>query len=115
MYDNKFGEKLRHLRKVKGYTQEFLAEKADIDAKHLSKIENCKYFPTYETLTKLLKALEVSIDDAGLGLEYIEPNNNTIYIKALQILNSAKSDVELSCYLSSLECMQKNINILKKS
>ncbi len=47
MNNNNFGKKLRILRKAKGFTQEVLAEKAEIDEKHLSRIEYGKYFPTY--------------------------------------------------------------------
>ena len=109
--DNKtFGAKLKQLRKSKGYTQEFLAEKADIDAKHLSKIENGKYYPTHLTLNKLLNALNLTVEDAGLNLEKLQINTNPLYSKAIQILNSAKSDKELEIYLDTLKCSQKIIN-----
>ena len=39
-----FGIKLKELRKAKGLTQQALAEKANIDDKHLCRIENGKYF-----------------------------------------------------------------------
>lgn len=42
MNNKNFGKKLRDLRKAKGFTQEVLAEKAEIDEKHLSRIENGK-------------------------------------------------------------------------
>lgn len=54
MNNNDFGKNLRILRKAKGFTQEVLAEKAEIDEKHLSRIENGRYFPTYSTLSRLL-------------------------------------------------------------
>lgn len=76
MNNKNFGKKLRDLRKAKGFTQEALAEKAEIDEKHLSRIENGKYFPTYSTLSKLLKALGTSLDETGLELEKIEENKN---------------------------------------
>jgi len=108
--DNTFGNKLRELRKAKGYTQQALAEKANIDEKHLSRVENGKYFPTYTTLNKLLNALGVTVDEAGLDLEQININNNPIMAKALQILNSAKDDEELKCYLDSLKATQKALD-----
>ena len=108
-----FGNKLRELRKAKGYTQQALAEKANIDEKHLSRVENGKYFPTYATLNKLLNALGVSIEEAGLNLEQIKVNNNPLMAKALQILNSAKDDEELKCYLDSLKATQKALEVNK--
>ena len=108
-----FGNKLRELRKAKGYTQQALAEKADIDDKHLCRIENGKYFPTHATLTKLLNALEVTLYEAGLNLEQIEIKNNPIMSKALQILNAAKDDNELNCYLEALKAIQKALDVNK--
>lgn len=110
MNNNDFGKNLRILRKAKGFTQEVLAEKAEIDEKHLSRIENGKYFPTYSTLSRLLKALDTSIEEVGLELEKVEKNSNHLYSKAMQILNSASSDFELNCYLESLKLTQKVIN-----
>ena len=107
-----FGAKLKELRKAKGLTQQALAEKASIDDKHLCRIENGKYFPTYVTLSKLLNALDLSIEEAGLDLEQIKVHNNPIMTKALQILNSAKDDNELNCYLESLKATQKALNII---
>ena len=112
-YNTKFGQKLKELRKSKGFTQQALAEKADIDEKHLCRIENGKYFPTYATLNKLLNALDVTIDETGLDLEQIEINSNPLMVKALQILNSAKNDSELSCYVEALKTTQKTLKINK--
>ena len=112
MVNNNFGKKLKEIRKAKGFTQEALAEKAEIDEKHLSRIENGKNFPTYNTLNKLLSALNLKLDEVGLNLDEIKVNKNPIYEKALQILNSANSDVELKCYLDNLKCTQKIIKNL---
>jgi len=108
---NTFGKKLKELRRSRGYTQQSLAEKADIDEKHLSRIENGKYFPTYNTLNKLLNALEVSIEEVGLNLDQLEIKSNPLISKGLQILNSAKSESELSCYIEALKLIQKSIDI----
>ncbi len=111
--DNTFGIKLKELRKAKGLTQQALAEKANIDDKHLCRIENGKYFPTYATLNKLLKALGVTLEEVGLELENVKINENPIMAKALQILNSAKDDEELKCYLEVLKTTQRALEINK--
>ena len=114
MNDNIFGKRLKELRKAKGFTQQALAEKADIDEKHLSRIENGKYFPSYVTLNKLLFALSVTIDEVGLDLEeYKSISINPLITKALQILNSAKDDKELACYLEALKSTQKALTLNK--
>lgn len=111
--NNTFGARLKELRKSKGLTQQALAEKANIDDKHLCRIENGKYFPTHITLSKLLNALGVTIKEVGLDLEQININNNPIMAKALQILNSAKDDNELNCYLESLKATQRALDVNK--
>ena len=58
----------------------------------------------------MLNALGVTVDEAGLDLEQININNNPIMAKALQILNSAKDDEELKCYLDSLKATQKALD-----
>lgn len=113
MNNNKFGQRLKELRKSKGYTQQLLAEKAGIDEKHLSRIENNKYFPTYITLNKLLNALGVTVDEVGIELNNVQIAQNATYTKALQILNLASNDDELKCYLEALKVVQKTLNLKK--
>lgn len=111
--DNKFlGEKLRLARKAKGLTQQEVAEMAEIDEKHLSRIENGKFFPTFTTLSRLLTALDLPLDATGLEFQKLN-TDNPLYIKALQILNSAENDVQLSCYLDVLTTMDSAIKKLK--
>ena len=43
-----FGQKLKELRKSKGYTQEKLAEKLDITPRQLTRIETGDNFPSVE-------------------------------------------------------------------
>lgn len=112
-YNSTFGTRLKSLRKAKGLTQEALAEKANVDSKHLCRIENDKHFPSHKTLNKLLNALGITLEEAGLNLEQLEIDNNQIMIKAMQILNSAKDDNELNCYLEALRMTQKALEINK--
>lgn len=111
MNNNEFGKRLKELRKSRGFTQQALAEKAEIDEKHLSRVENGKYFPSYATLNKLLGALGVTLDEVGIELEQAEVKQNPLYSKALQILNTAKNDNELACYLEGLKAIQKALKL----
>lgn len=113
MVRNSFGQKLKQIRKAKNLTQAQLAELAGANEKHISKIETGVYFPTYATLTKILKALNLSIEDVGLNLENIQSKDSPYYTKALQILNSAKSEQEIEYYYGQLKQAQKGIDILK--
>jgi len=113
MNNTNFGKRLKELRKSMGYTQQSLAEKAGIDEKHLCRIENGKYFPTYSTLRKLLNAMNLTIEETGLELEQAKINNNPLFSKAVQILNSAENDDELNCYIEVLKSVQKAFKLHK--
>ena len=57
------GAKIRHLRKCKNYTQEYLAEKADLSSRQIVHIENGQSTPTIQTLQSIAKALDVSFNE----------------------------------------------------
>jgi len=57
-------QNLRKLRKTKGLSQEKLARLADVANNTIIKIESGKNNnPTLDTLKKIVKALDVSVDD----------------------------------------------------
>ncbi len=57
-----FADNLRAERARKYYSQEHLAEKADITQEYLSRIETEKSFPSLVTAVKLSLGLNVTID-----------------------------------------------------
>ena len=58
----KFGKRLRQLRKQKDWTQEELAERADIAYKHIQRLESKNPSPVkIDTIEKLAKAFKISI------------------------------------------------------
>lgn len=56
------GQKLREARSGKGYTQQVLAEKADIGNVYLGEIERGLKTPSLNSFVKLIEALELSAD-----------------------------------------------------
>lgn len=59
----KFGARLKEIRRSKNMTQENLAEITGMDIPNLSNIERGKKFVSAETLTKLASALGVNESD----------------------------------------------------
>ena len=59
---NLLGEKIKRLRKMRGFTQEQFAEMINITPRNLCRIESGENFVTSETLDKILIALNVSAD-----------------------------------------------------
>lgn len=57
------GQRIKRLRKLKGLTQEKLAEKAGIDTKHLGSIETARNSTTLKTLNKISVTLGVEIGE----------------------------------------------------
>jgi transcriptional regulator with XRE-family HTH domain len=54
---------LKRIRKVKGLSQEALADKAGIDRTHVGNIENCRNSPGLDTLSRLSDALGIDIQE----------------------------------------------------
>ena len=107
--DNKLGKRIKLLRKSMGLTQEQLAEKAEMDYKYLSKIENGKHLPTYNTLIRLSAILGGSIGDFNDVLTNIDENKSPDYLQSIRILKSAKNQKEQAYYLEVLKVAQKGL------
>lgn len=61
---NNIGDKIKLLRNKQGLTQDALARKADIPYTTLTKIEsNVITKPSIQTVAKIAKGLEISIDN----------------------------------------------------
>lgn len=110
--NNTFGKKLKHYRKIKALTQEKLAELAGVNEKHISKLELGTYKPTYATLEKIYKALDLNIEHEGIEFKNVSANDNPFYIKSMQISSNA-DDEELEYYYSLLRAAQKGSDIFK--
>lgn len=110
--DNTFGEKLKQIRLSRGLSQAKLAEMADVHEKHISKIETGRFHPNFETLNKILKALDLKLDDVGIDLDEVSTNDNPFYLKSMQILSNA-DDEELEFYYTLLKTAQKGSDIFK--
>lgn len=60
----KFGERVRELRKDRGLSQEKLAEKMKLkDVRTIVAIETGKRNPTLKTINKISKALQINIKE----------------------------------------------------
>jgi len=58
-----FGERIRQLRKEKGFSQEELADKAGVHRTYIGMIERAEKNITLINIEKIANALEVSIKD----------------------------------------------------
>lgn len=56
------GERIKLLRKEKGYSQDKLAKQIGADARQISRYETGKITPSAEALVKFVEVFDVSID-----------------------------------------------------
>ncbi|HSW74868.1 MAG TPA: helix-turn-helix transcriptional regulator [Candidatus Saccharimonadales bacterium] len=63
-----FGKRLAEIRRAKGFTQESLAEKADVTALTVAYIEQGRQWPRIATLHNLAKSLGVPVSELFKGL-----------------------------------------------
>ncbi|MCX6756085.1 MAG: helix-turn-helix transcriptional regulator [Candidatus Nomurabacteria bacterium] len=59
----KLGENMKKIRLAKGMTQGDICRALDVDRAYISNVESGNKNPTLSTITKLAKALGVSIDE----------------------------------------------------
>ena len=67
------GANIRFYRKKRGYTQEKLAEQADINEKLIGFYETGKRIPPVINLIAIAEALEVTVDEL-CGVNILEPS-----------------------------------------
>lgn len=76
---NTLGEKISSIRKSKGFSQEKLAEEANINLRTLQRIEKGKTSPHGDTLTRICEALGISVEEVANN----EKNKSLYYLKIL--------------------------------
>ncbi len=64
----RFGENVRQQREELEWTQEQLAEKADLDQTFISGIERGSRNPTIITVNKLARALKITVSELTEGI-----------------------------------------------
>lgn len=68
-YRARFGKNVAQLRRLKGLTQERLAEQLGISVRYEQSVEAGEYFPALPNLVKLRAILGVSWDELLAGCE----------------------------------------------
>ncbi|MFA5150617.1 MAG: helix-turn-helix transcriptional regulator [Candidatus Omnitrophota bacterium] len=82
------GKRIRQLRKVKSWTQEVLAEKADMDYKYLGAIERGEKNLTLTNIEKISKGLGIEPYQLFLfSLKSIQAEEETTEIKIKDLFN----------------------------
>jgi transcriptional regulator with XRE-family HTH domain len=89
------GDNVKRIRKERGWSQAELADKIGAHLNHVSKIENSKYMPSFDTVQKLAEVLQVSLDylanskDGKDGEMKIEDQT---FAEKIRLLNSLETE-----------------------
>ncbi len=98
----KVGTRIRTLRKERGYTQEQLAFEANMHPAQIGHIERGVQSPTIDTLEKIIKALNVSIQEF-FNFDNVSLNNEN----ALNLFLNTLSNEELNDISTILIILKK--------
>ena len=99
----KFGLRLKELRKSKSLTQEQIAEKVGIEPVNISKIERGMHFPQPDKIEKLASALDIDIKEL-FNFGHIQDRQELV-ISIIESLNHLG--------IKEIEMVYKFISILK--
>jgi transcriptional regulator with XRE-family HTH domain len=72
LYNMKFNEKIKTLRKAANMNQQELADKINVHVTHLSKIENGHLLPSIDIVQRLMKVFAISAD------QLLNDNENSV-------------------------------------
>lgn len=111
MYDDfqVISNNIKYLREKKGYTQEQLAEAADLSVSHLSKVESGQRRIGMKAYLTVLKALDVGKEDYVALLADDEKENN---FKKFQEIMKGCSEAEQKFLMDSLLSIKGNLEKL---
>ena len=85
------GQRIKSLRRVRGYTQERLAEIIDINSKYLGSVERGEENPTLDLFLRLAKGLQVDLYEI-FQFEYEGEQPRRLRKKLEHLIAAAKDD-----------------------
>ncbi|WP_274941012.1 helix-turn-helix domain-containing protein [Chordicoccus furentiruminis] len=60
---NQLGDRIKHFREEKSFTQELLSEKLSLARENINRYENGSKHPSLDTVVDIANALGISVDD----------------------------------------------------
>ena len=97
-----FGEKLRILRKRRRFSQEELAEKANLHPTYIGVIERGEQAPTLDTIEKIANALDIKVKELFL----FSPEETDKVKEEIIAMLSGKNSKELQRILNVIKALE---------
>lgn len=96
------GKRIRYLRKKKGWSQEELAFRANLNRAYFGQLERGNKSATVETLEKIALALNVSMEELFKNVqpapEEVDNKNLSLLIEKIHSLDSQDQETMLSLF-----------------
>lgn len=89
------GEKIKELRKEKGWSQDEFAASAQIDGRQVSRYENDRVVPSVDVVVKIAKAFNVSADFLlfdDIPRRELQTRSSKLVERVLQLENISEDD-----------------------
>ena len=88
------GERIKFWRQYRNFTQEKLAEKVELTPGFISLIETGKKRASLETLIRVCKELEITLNDLLVGNQITQPNDYSIeFAELISNLNESERNM----------------------
>lgn len=97
------GARIRALRKDKGWSQERLAELAELNASYVGKIERGEKNVTFKSLEKVSASLGITIEELFQNIQTLEDGKDAQTLATIMVLLQNKSDQDQKKALQLLE------------
>ena len=85
-----FGQNVQKYRKHRNLTQERLAELVGVDVTSISAVETGKYFPSADTLSRIVEVLQVQFSDL-FEFDSLR-SNDEVFEDIISIISAFKDD-----------------------
>ena len=111
------GDKIRKVRELKGYKQEYVADQLGMSVTAYGNLERGDSSPSFDRLEEIAKVLEVSVVDIlnipdHINIQSISSSN--VGISHLTYLNTNKGEGETEAYKQTITHLEKEIEYLRE-
>ena len=110
---NLIGKRIRTLRIAKGYTQEGLSEKADLNISYIGQVERAERNISINTLEKIMEALAVSPNELFQFPSEMDNDKKLELIESLKVILTKRSSKEVELVYRMVNDMLNTYDIKK--
>lgn len=104
------GVRVRAARQKKGYTQEYISERADVSPPHYSKIESGRTKLSLPCLVRICNALEITPDE--ILMDSVDNSTPSLFREVATVFSGCSPD-EMFHMLSVADALKKSMRVRK--